>query len=132
MRRLFKIAVGIHNTIYRLTGGRVGASIGGMRMLILTTTGRRSGKAHKVPLGYMMDEDSYVVIASYGGSIRDPDWYLNIVSEPRVFVQVNGSRISVSAQMADTVARERGFFCFVSGISGEAAQDFLQSRFAQY
>ena len=107
MGRLLKFAVGIHTTVYRLTGGRVGVSIGGMRMLILTTTGRRSDKAHKVPLGYLMDGDSYVVIASYGGSTRNPDWYLNIVREPRVFVQVSGHRISVTAQMADTEARER-------------------------
>ena len=107
MRLLFKIAVRIHKTIYRLTGGRVGASIGGMRMLILATTGRRSGKAHQVLLGYMIDGDSYVVIASYGGSARDPDWYLNLVSEPHVFVQVKGHRIAVNAQMAEGVDRER-------------------------
>jgi len=107
MRRLFKFAVGIHTTIYRLTGGRVGASIGGMRMLILTTTGRRSGKAHEVPLGYLIDGDSYVVIASYGGSARNPDWYLNLVSEPRAFVQVKGHKTAVTAQMADRVDRER-------------------------
>ena len=107
MQRLFKFAVYIHTTVFRLTGGRVGFSIGGMRMLILTTTGRRSGKAHKVPLGYIMDGDSYVVIASYGGSNRNPDWYLNIESDPSVFVQVRGRRISVTAQMADAVARDR-------------------------
>lgn len=107
MRLLFKFAVGIHATIFRLTGGRVGASIGGMRMLILTTTGRRSGKAHDVLLGYLIDGDSYVVIASYGGSARNPDWYLNLVSEPRTFVQVKGHRIAVTAQMADAVDRER-------------------------
>ena len=107
MRRLFKIAVGIHTTIYCLTGGRVGVSIGGMHMLILTTTGRRSGKAHEVPLGYLIDGDSYVVIASYGGSTRNPDWYLNLVGEPRAFVQVKGHRIAVTAQIADTVDRER-------------------------
>ena len=106
-RRLFKFVVGIHTTIYRLTGGRVGVSIGGMRMLILTTIGRRSGKAHKVPLGYIMDGDSYVVIASYGGSPRNPDWYLNIECQRRVFVQVNGYRISGTAKIADTDARER-------------------------
>ena len=107
MRLLFKFAVGIHATIFRLTGGRVGASIGGMRILILTTAGRRSGKAHEVPLGYLIDGESYVVIASYGGSARNPDWYLNLVSEPRAFVQVKGHRIAVTAQMADAVDRER-------------------------
>ena len=107
MRLLFKFAVGIHATIFRLTGGRVGASIGGMRILILTTTGRRSGKAHDVLLGYLIDGDSYVVIASYGGSARNPDWHLNLVSEPRASVQVKGHRIAVAAQMADAVDRER-------------------------
>ena len=76
-------------------------------MLILTTTGRSSGKAHEVPLGCLIDGDSYVVIASYGGSTRNPDWYLNLVSEPRAFVQVKGHRIAVTGQTADTVVRER-------------------------
>ena len=72
MRLLFKFGVSIHTAIYRLSGGRVGASIGGMRMLILTTRGRRSGKARSVPLGYILDGDAYVVIASYGGRYPRP------------------------------------------------------------
>ncbi len=119
MRRLFKLAVNIHAAVYRLTGGRVGVSIGGMRMLILTTTGRRSGKAHKVPLGYskacIMDGNCYVVIASYGGwynrnrngGSRNPDWYLNLVRKPQALAQVRGHRISVTARTADAAARER-------------------------
>ena len=107
MRRLFKLVVNIHAAVYRLTGGRVGVSIGGMRMLILTTTGRRSGKAHKVPLGYIMDGGRYVVIASYGGSNRNPDWYLNLVRKPQALAQVRGYRISVTARTADAAARER-------------------------
>ena len=107
MSQLFRIGVSIHNAIYRLTGGRVGATIGGMRMLILTTKGRRSGKYRKVPLGYFMDDDSYVVIASYGGSPRNPAWYLNLLSEPRAVVQVKGRRIAVTAENADAATRER-------------------------
>ena len=106
MRWLFRLAVSIHTAIYRLSGGRVGASIGGMRMLILTTRGRRSGKARSVPLGYILDRDNYVVIASYGGSARHPSWYLNLISEPRGFVQVKGRRIAVTAQVAEPYARE--------------------------
>ena len=105
MRWLFRVAVRIHTAIYRLSGGRVGASIGGMRMLILTTRGRRSGKARSVPLGYILDRDNYVVIGSYGGSARHPSWYLNLLSEPRGFVH-KGRRIAVTAQVADPTARE--------------------------
>ncbi len=107
MRWLFKFGVSIHTAIYRLSGGRVGASIGGMRMLILTTRGRRSGKARSVPLGYILDGDAYVVIASYGGSPRHPSWHLNLLSEPRGFVQVKGRRIAVTAQVAEPSAREQ-------------------------
>ena len=106
MRWLFKFGVSIHTAIYRLSGGRVGASIGGMGMLILTTRGRLSGKARSVPLGYILEGDSYVVIASYGGSPRHPLWYLNLLSEPCGSVQVKGLRVVVTAQVADPPARE--------------------------
>ena len=104
---LFKIGFNIHTWIYRLSGGRVGASIGGMRMLILTTRGRRSGKAHSVTLGYILDGDSYVVIASNGGSIRNPSWHQNLLSEPHGFVMVKRLRLTVTAKVADPSARER-------------------------
>jgi deazaflavin-dependent oxidoreductase (nitroreductase family) len=107
MRRLFKIVVIIHATIYRLSGGRLGVTIGGMGMLILTTTGRRSGKPRAVPLGYMMENDSYVVIASYGGSTTNPAWYLNLINEPRAFVQVKGHKVAVTAQKVEAADREQ-------------------------
>jgi len=106
MRWLFKFGVRVHTAVFRLSGGRVGASAGGMRMLILTTRGRRSGKTRSVPLGYILDGGSYVVIASYGGSTRHPSWYLNLLSEPRGFVQVKGLKIAVTAQVANPSARE--------------------------
>lgn len=107
MRRLFKFMVGIHATIYRLSGGRVGVTIGGMGMLILTTKGRRSGKSRAAPLGYMMDQDSYVVIASYGGSATNPSWYLNLIDQPRASVQVKGRKVAVTARTVTAEAREQ-------------------------
>ena len=107
MRRLFMMLVRIHSTIYRLSGGRVGITIGGMGMLILTTKGRRSGKPRAVPLGYITEKDSYVVIASYGGSARNPAWYLNLLNEPSALVQVKGRRVEVTAHKVDVEAREQ-------------------------
>jgi deazaflavin-dependent oxidoreductase (nitroreductase family) len=107
MRRLFKFLVRVHSIIYRLSGGRVGVTIGGMGMLILTTKGRRSGKPRAVPLGYMMENDSYVVIASYGGSTTNPAWYLNLINEPRAFVQVKGHKVAVTAQKVEAADREQ-------------------------
>ena len=88
MRWFFKLVRSTHATVFRLSGGRIGASIAGMPMLLLTTKGRQSGRAHTVPLGFLMEEDSFVVIASYRGSPRNPAWYLNLQSEPQVTVQV--------------------------------------------
>ena len=72
MRWFFKLVRSIHATVFRLSGGRIGASIAGMPMLLLTTKGRQSGRAHTVPLGFLMEEDSFVVIASYRGLPRNP------------------------------------------------------------
>lgn len=114
MRWFFKLVRTLHVVIYRLSDGRVGASIAGMPMLILATKGRRSGKAHSVPLGYMTERDSYVVIASYRGSPRHPAWYLNLLNEPQATLQVNRLRIAVVAKTADAEAREKLWTCLVA------------------
>ena len=107
MRWFFKLLRTTHVAIYRLSGGRVGASLAGMPMLILTTKGRRSGRAHTVPLGYMMEGDSYVVIASYRGSPRHPAWHLNLLNDPQAFVQVNRRKFAVVAKKAEAESRDR-------------------------
>lgn len=76
-------------------------------MLILTTKGRRSGKARSVALGYMEEGNSYVVIASYGGSVNHPHWYLNLQKAPLVSAQVRGKKLAVRAQTADAEDRAR-------------------------
>ena len=107
MRWFFKLLRTTHAAIYRLSGGRVGASLAGMPMLILTTKGRRSGRAHTVPLGYMMEGGSYVVIASYRGSPRHPAWHLNLLNDPQAFLHVNRRKFAVVAETADAEARDR-------------------------
>ncbi len=105
--RLLKLGASIHAAVYRWSGGRVGTSIGGMRMLILTTKGRRSGKARSVALGYTEEGNSYVVIASYGGSVNHPHWYLNLRKEPFAYAQVREKRMAVRTQTVDAQDRER-------------------------
>jgi deazaflavin-dependent oxidoreductase (nitroreductase family) len=75
-------------------------------MLILTTTGRRSGLPHEVPLLYLRDGESLVVIASYGGRPNYPDWYLNLVARPEARVQIAGRRQMVTARIATSNERE--------------------------
>ena len=95
----------LHRVVYEVSGGRVGRRLVDNDMLLLTTTGRASGRSHTVPLLYLRDGDSLMVIASYGGRPRDPDWYLNLVANPSVRVQVGPRHREMSARTA--TAEER-------------------------
>lgn len=72
-------------------------------MLLLTTTGRVTGKRHTVPLLYLRDGDRLVVIASFGGRPYDPEWYSNLVADPRASVQIlrEHRRIVATTMTAD-------------------------------
>ena len=107
MRWFFKLVRSAHFAVFRLSGGRVGASIAGMPMLLLATKGRRSGRLHNVPLGYLLEQDSYVVIASYRGSPKHPAWYLNLRAEPKALIQVGSDKIKVIAKTVDSDSREQ-------------------------
>ncbi|ONK10034.1 nitroreductase/quinone reductase family protein [Streptomyces sp. MP131-18] len=73
---------------FRANGGRVGGPFEGGRLILLTTTGARSGGRHTTPLGYLPDGgERLLVIASANGSPRHPDWYHNLLAEPRVTVE---------------------------------------------
>src|SRR5471030_2266985 len=83
-----RVATGLHVWLYRLTGGKIGGYGMGTQILVLTTTGRKSGRAISKPLAYLPDGERFVIIASNGGSDRNPLWYLNIQAKPEVEVQV--------------------------------------------
>lgn len=96
----------LHVIVYRLTGGVLGRRLAGNDMLLLTTQGRATRKAHTVPLLYLRDGDTLVVVASWGGRPRNPDWYRNLVAEPRATVQVRSKTWGVRARTATTEVRE--------------------------
>ncbi len=81
----------LHKRAYRLTRGRVGRRLVNNDMLLLTTTGRQSGRPHTVPLLYLGDGAGVVVFASWGGRDYSPDWYLNLVNDDSVEVQIEGT-----------------------------------------
>ncbi|MEU1041563.1 nitroreductase/quinone reductase family protein [Streptomyces sp. NPDC005907] len=73
---------------FRTNGGRVGGPFEGARLLLLTTTGARTGTPHTTPVAYYPDgADRVLVIASAGGSPQHPDWYRNLLAHPRVTVE---------------------------------------------
>jgi deazaflavin-dependent oxidoreductase (nitroreductase family) len=79
----------------------------GRQLLILTTTGAKSGQRRETPLVYSRDGDSIVIIASMGGAPRHPGWYHNIVADPLVTIEVNGESLSASARIVDEAERRR-------------------------
>jgi deazaflavin-dependent oxidoreductase (nitroreductase family) len=96
-----------HRAAYRATGGRVGGSFGRLHMLLLTTTGARTGNKRVQPLLYTMDGERYVLIASNGGAPRHPAWFLNLRAHPLAEVQVGGRVVRVRAREAKQEERER-------------------------
>jgi len=97
-----------HVRRYRETGGEVGHIWKeGSTVLLLTTTGRSSGKPRTTPLIYAQDGDRYVIVASKGGAPQHPGWYLNLDKQPDVTVQVKDQVVRARARTAEGEERER-------------------------
>lgn len=103
-----------HVKRYRETDGAEGHDWQGATVLILTTTGRRSGQPRSTPLIYGRDGDNYVVVASKGGDDEHPGWYLNLTAEPRVDVQVLADRFPARARTATPEEKPRLWEMMVS------------------
>ncbi len=124
-----RLAAVVHTRIYRLTGGRVGGAIpGGATMLLLHTTGRKSGTKRTTPLVYIADGDDLVVIASYGGSPKHPAWWLNLRAQPAATVQIGRDTFRVQAEEATGEERERLWARAVAAYSGYTGYQQKTSR----
>lgn len=103
VRRLMKLAV----LLYRRSGGRIGGTLKGAPVLLLSTTGRKSGKTWTTPLIYQHDEQRLIVIASNAGCDKHPSWWLNLRSTPRAVVELGRNKIEVTASEASDATRDR-------------------------
>ena len=93
----------LHAALLRRSRGRIRRSrllAGGQPVLALTTTGRRSGGPRSTTVAYVRHGEAYAVGALNLGSDRDPAWYLNLRSDPRAWIEVNGERRAVEARQA--------------------------------
>jgi deazaflavin-dependent oxidoreductase (nitroreductase family) len=99
---------GVHRTLLKLTGGKVGWHVGGMSALELTTIGRRSGQSRTVMLTSPTREgDALVIVASRGGDDQHPAWFLNLREHPDVTVSYEGRpRQKMRARVATDAERE--------------------------
>ena len=115
--RMLEWITKIHRGLYRATGGVLGATlfqgaepghgflVRPMPMLLLTTTGRKSGVARTVPLPYFVLAGRTVLVASNAGQAKHPAWYLNLVDRPQVDVQIKAQRRAMQAVVLEGEAR---------------------------
>ena len=92
---------------FRANGGKVSGFFENDRLLLLTTTGRKSGNVYTTPLSYLEDGGELVVIGANLASSRLSDWYLNIVAKPDVTVEVGDKRLRARARLVDGERRDR-------------------------
>jgi len=96
-----------HVRVYRETNGEKGYLWNGVPTLLLTTKGRKSGEARTIPIIFTAYQNSYVIIASKGGAPTHPKWYLNVLDDPNVEVQVKGDKFSAVARTVEPPEREQ-------------------------
>jgi deazaflavin-dependent oxidoreductase (nitroreductase family) len=87
---------------FRTNEGKVGGMFVDMPLLLLHTTGAKSGKDRTNPVMYMRDGDRYVVFASKGGAPTDPDWYYNVKANPDVTLEVGTESFPAHATALDS------------------------------
>ena len=104
---------------FHANGGKVN---GGNSLLLLRTTGARSGKQRVNPLAYTTDGDRLVIIASKGGTPTNPDWYHNIVAHPDVTVEVGTETFEARATVVEGPERDELY----------AKQAAIMPNFAEY
>jgi deazaflavin-dependent oxidoreductase (nitroreductase family) len=107
---------------FRANGGRVGPPFEGAPMVLLTTTGRKSGQPHTTPLVPLEEDGRTYVFASMGGAPKHPAWYFNLQATPRVRVEHGTEAFEATARVLKGDERDRVY----------ARQAALRPQFAEY
>jgi F420H(2)-dependent quinone reductase len=119
---LVKGAMATQVWIYRRTGGRrAGKAPGGVPLLLLTTTGRKSGTRRTRPVGFLPQGDGYVICGSNGGSDRPPAWSLNLRANPAATIEVKDRTLAVTASEFTGEDYERAWQEYTAAYPGFAA-----------
>jgi deazaflavin-dependent oxidoreductase (nitroreductase family) len=113
LNSMLRVMWKLHRLVLRASGGRIGSRMGAMKVLLLETTGHKSGQPRTVGLSHLEDGGRYFVIASYAGEDRDPAWAMNLKAQPRATVTIGGRLVPVSARVLEGTERESMFGLFV-------------------
>jgi deazaflavin-dependent oxidoreductase (nitroreductase family) len=94
---------------FRANGGKLSGGFGRVPMLLLTTTGAKSGRKHTTPLAYRPDGDDIYVFGSFAGGPKNPAWYHNLVADPNVTIEVGPDTVDATAVLLTGDERDRIF-----------------------
>jgi deazaflavin-dependent oxidoreductase (nitroreductase family) len=115
---LFAGATAVHKQLYERSGGRIAGKMGGVQILVLTTTGRKSGQPRDTMLNYGVDGDRLILVASFGGDDRHPQWYRNMEANPEVSVRIGDETKRMRATTATPEEKPRLWSIMTAGYKG--------------
>jgi F420H(2)-dependent quinone reductase len=101
MNGWIKFFTAINTFVFQKTNGRLGNQMGKQAVLLLQTTGRKSGKTYTTPLSYFRDGSTYLVVASNWGQEDHPNWFYNLQNQAHTTIQVGATSIPVDAHSAE-------------------------------
>jgi deazaflavin-dependent oxidoreductase (nitroreductase family) len=110
--RIAKAFRNLHVFLYHTSGGKIGGSINGSPLLLLTVTGRKSGREYTIPLAYVRHDGDYLITASAAGAERDPVWLTNLEKTPAARIEVDGQLYKVQATTTTGEERDRLYALF--------------------
>ncbi len=125
---LVRLATRTHIGIYRRTGGRVGGRLAGNPMLLLTTTGRKTGQPRTTPLLYLPDNGTFVIVASAGGAPTAPLWWRDLETNPVATIEIGQRTIPVRMSEATGDEKQRLWVRLVAAYPGYAAYQRKTTR----
>lgn len=128
MKRVFKVANGLHVALYRMSGGKFANKIANLPILLMTTFGRKSGKPYTNPVVYLKDGQDYLVTATSGGVDWHPGWYLNLKTRPEAKIEVGDTTFNVRATFAESEERTRLYEKFKTASSNFVKYEKRTSR----
>ena len=105
--RIFKVFTSLHVFLYHTSGGKIWGSMNGNPVLMLTTTGRLSGKPRTTPVMYVHKDNEYLIAASAGGADQNPTWLSNLNNKPDASIEIDGKQIKVKAVITSGDERDK-------------------------
>jgi deazaflavin-dependent oxidoreductase (nitroreductase family) len=126
--RLMKSIRKLQVFLYRVSGGKIGGSLNGSPLLLLTVSGRKSGRAYTIPLAFVLHKGEYLISASAAGADKHPVWLSNLEARPEATIEVNGKTYHVTAMITTGEERDRLYDLFKAQGSNFAAYEKKTTR----